>query len=277
MKKILIFLFLSFYSCSESPKEIPLTIIHGLPLVDVEIQGQHLQLILDLGSHFSSLSREALDQVHLTKVDKTTQSTDIYGQKFSYPVFSADKIQIGNYLFGYLEFNESPSFNSEFESQTPAELTCGKIGRELFLDKILFIDRRGGKTIVEDAHLSKMIDPRKFSEGEWIEANFELEKEKGIILRLTTDKNEMKELILDTGANLSLIDDRTSLKASIDLSAEKREVGLLLSDGIFLGTFPFHPYDFTDLGFQGILGFDFFDSYLVCIDFVNKKLFLKDY
>lgn len=256
---------------------IPIKVLHGLPLVNVNIQGHALQLILDLGSHSSSLSKEVMGEVQLTKIEKKTHSMDAYGKKLTHPVFSSSKVLIGNYLLPYLEFNESKAFNADFESQTPKVLTYGKIGREPFLDKVLFIDRKRELCIVDRAYSDRKVDPRKYHKGEWIETNFNLDKGMGISLCLMTDSVGEKELILDTGSNMSLIDKSSSPQAPIDLRNETERISLKLNNGVSLGTFSFYPFDFTSAGLQGVLGFDFFDHYMVCIDFLNKKIFLKTY
>lgn len=218
-----------------------------------------------------------MGEVQLTKTEKTTRSMDAYGKKLIHPVFSSSKVRIGNYLLPYLEFNESKGFNLDFEPQTPKVLTYGKIGREPFLDKVLFIDRKRELCIVEKAHPNRKLDPKKYKQGEWIETEFNLDKGMGISLCLITDSVGRKELILDTGSNVSLIDKSSSLQVPIDLRNEIEKISLKLNNGVSLGTFSFYSFDFTNAGLQGILGFDFFDYYMVCIDFLNKKIFLKTY
>jgi hypothetical protein len=82
----------------------------GLPIIDVNIQGHTLQLILELGAHFSGLTKEAIEKVHLRKEVKTTHSMDVFGNKCIRQGFSTSKIFIGNYPFPYLEFNALNDF-----------------------------------------------------------------------------------------------------------------------------------------------------------------------
>lgn len=256
---------------------IPIKILHGLPLINVNIQGHKLQLILDLGSSSSSLSKEIIEKIQLAKLDKTTNSMDAYGKKSIHPVFCSSNVLIGNYLMPYLEFNESKSFNDDFESHTPKILTYGKIGRESFFDKVLFIDRKQELCVVDQACLDRKVDPRKYKQGEWIETDFNLDKGRGISLCLLTDLGREIMLILDTGSNISLINEKFSPQPPIDLRNKPEKISLKLNNGVFLGTFSLYPFDFTSAGLQGILGFDFFDHYMVCFDFLNKKMFLKSY
>lgn len=71
---------------------------------------------------------------------------------------------------------------------------------------------------------------------------------------------------MDTGSKISLIES-SLLQTSLDLRSETKKLSLKLDNGISLGTFPFYPFNFTNTGLQGILGFDF----------LNKKIFLKNY
>jgi hypothetical protein len=218
-----------------------------------------------------------MKEVQLTKVEKSTNSIDVYGKKSTDPVFISSKVLIGNYSLPYLEFSESESFNADFESQTPKILTYGKIGREPFLDKVLFVDRKRELCIVEQAYFNQKVDPRKYDKGEWVETDFSLDKGMGIILHLMIDSMGERKLILDTGSNISLIDKSSSQQVPVDLRNETEKLSLKLHNGVSLGTFSFYPFDFTNAGLQGILGFDFFDRYMVCFDFLNKKMFLKGY
>lgn len=275
---ILIFIFCSWRFPRKEPSQaIPIKVIYGLPIIDVNIQGHTLQLILDLGAHFSGLSKEAIEKVQLIKKLKTTKSMDVFGNKFVHQVFGASKILIGNYLLPYLEFNELDNFNDDFGDSTPKTLIYGHIGREPFFDKVLFIDRKKQLCMVEKAYFGQKIDLKKYHPGKWIEADFTLDKELGIRLSLTVDSKDEKELILDTGSNLSIIDKNSLFKKTFNINDEKEEMALKLPNGTSLGMFSFYLLDSSNAGLQGILGFDFFDHYMICFDFLNKKVFLKKY
>ncbi|MEK7339703.1 MAG: retropepsin-like aspartic protease [Candidatus Rhabdochlamydia sp.] len=262
-----------FFKKENQQQVIPFKVLHGLPVVDVNIQGHTLQLILDLGAHFSSLSKESIKKVPLFKLSKTINRMNIYGQKTTNPMFSASQVFMGSYLLPYLEFSESMGSSPDFELEPPKVLTYGSIGREPFLNKVLFIDRKQKVCVVDLAHLNQKIDPRKYFQGEWIEADFNLDQGTGISLCLITNSGEKKEFILDTGANFSAIDKNSLSKLPIDLRNQTENISISLCDGTSLGTFPFYPLNLSEAGLQGILGFDFFDCYLICIDFLNKKIF----
>lgn len=251
--------------------------MYGLPVIDVNIQGHPLQLILDLGAHFSGLSKEAIEKVQLIKELKTTNSMDAFGNNFVHRVFSTSKVLIGNYLLPHLEFNEINDFNDDFGDPTQKTLIYGHIGREPFLDKVLFIDRKNQFCVVEKAHFSKKIDLEKYHPGKWIEADFSLDKGLGIKLNVIIDSKEKKELILDTGSNASIIDKNCSSEEPFSLNSKKEEMSFTLSDETPLGKLPFYFLDCSKARLQGILGFDFFDHYMICFDFLNKKVFLKKY
>lgn len=254
---------------------IAFDVLHGLPLVEVKIQDQKLRLILDLGAHFSSLSQKAIAQVPLTKTAKKIRSMNGYGQSTEHEVLGASNVTVGNYFLPYLEFNTTHPSN-EFEQDTPKVLTYGTIGRELFLDKVLFINRKKKLCIVDQAVIGKKANLKKYHSGDWIEADFNLSKELGISFFLITGSGT-KELTLDTGSNISLINDITLPKSSIDTRALTKSLSLKLSNERFLGTVSFYPFNFSDTGLQGILGFDFFDQYMICLDFLNRKIFFKPY
>ncbi|HEV3269264.1 MAG TPA: hypothetical protein VGZ69_01280 [Candidatus Rhabdochlamydia sp.] len=254
---------------------IPIKIAYGLPVINVNIQEHEIQLMLNLGAHFSALTKEAIEKIQLNKELKTTNSMDIFGKKTIHRVFSACKILIGNYLLPYLEFNEIADFNEDFGDQIPKTLIYGHIGREPFLDKVLFIDRKKQLCMVDQAYFNQKMDPEKYHPGKWIEANFILDKGLGISLSLTINSEDKRDLVLDTGSNISMINDN-SLKP-FNFNDKKKEMSLKLSDGSSLGMFSFYLFDSSSAELQGILGFDFFDCYMVCFDFLNKKVFLKKY
>ncbi len=261
----------------ESSNIIPIKTIHGLPTIDVNVQGHTLQLILDIGAHFSGLIKETIKTIPLKGTPEITNSTNVFGEKFTRRVFYASKVSIGNYLLPYLEFNELTDFNEDFGDLESKAVIYGHIGREPFLDKVLFIDRRKQICVVKQAYLNQKTDLEKYYPGKWIEADFALDKGSGIILNLDIDSQKRKAFILDTGSNVSVIDKNYSSKEPFSLNSKKEEMSFTLSNGTSLGKLPFYFLDSSKVGLQGILGFDFFDHYMVCLDFLNKKVYLKKY
>ena len=260
-----------------SPQLMPIKVAYGIPLVKVNIQGYLIDLVLDLGAHDSSLTRDIIKKTGLKNLKEMTRSVDIYGKISTHQLFSSSKTLIENNLFNNMVFIESKNFNSDFEPNTPQILTSGRIGRKPFLNKILIIDRRRELCLIEQAHLGRKVDPRQYEQGDWIKVQAHLDKGIGVNLRLITDSGEVKNFILDTGSNVSLIDRKNSPQVPIDFFSKVEQISLKLDKNIPLGTFSFCPFNFADIGFDGILGFDFFDHYIVCIDFVNREIFLKSY
>jgi len=252
-------------------------VLYGLPLVDLNIQGYVIPLILDLGSHTASLNKDIIEKTKIAKTAKMVNSLDVYNKTFTSPTYISSKSLIDKYLLTDLEFVEMEGYNAEFESGTPEILTYGKIGREPFLDKVLFFDRKKEICIIDQAYAGKKTDPTKYHAGDWMETDLKLNQGIGISLCLLIDSSERKEFILDTGSNISLINTGSVLKVPINLRNESIIVPLKLNNNTLLGLFSFYPFDLTNMKFDGILGFDFFDHYLICLDFPNKKLFLKKY
>jgi hypothetical protein len=84
-----------------------------------------------------------------------------------------------------------------------------------------------------------------------------------ICINLLTDRG-MKKFVLDTGSNRSLIQ-----KSSSDANEVKVDFELFGRRRCIAFDFP------AELPFDGILGFDFFDDYPMCLDFSNQILYIK--
>ena len=243
-------------------------------MIDVTIEGQTFELLLDLGTYSSALSEEIIEKVKLNKEPNYARTIDLFGKKSSYQGFNLYKILVGNYLLPHLEVNR---LEEKWEDSTSKRLTHGHIGRKPFLDKVLLIDRKNQCCKVKSARVGKKPKLEKWQPGQWIEADLILDEELGIVLNLMIDSNEKKKLILDTGSNLSMLNEHSSFKKTISLKDKKEKMTLSLLNGTALGVVSFYLFDSSNTGLQGILGFDFFDHYIVCIDFLNKKVFLKQY
>ncbi len=256
---------------------IPIKIIEGLPFITVHLNGQKFGLLLDLGARDSTLSEEIITNCGLTKTEKTVNSMDVYGTRSTKPVFSSSNIYIGNYFVPQLNFSTLPQFDFSTSSLIHGPLKVlnnGFIGRTPFLEKVLLIDYKNELCIIYPSDSRKKTDPRKYEQGEWIELDFQLKTGLGIDLCLLINSEKTDKIILDTGANASVISNSLT-KVPIDLSSEDANLSIKLNNGTCLGTFLFHPQDLTNPGLNGILGCNFFSKYVVCIDFPNEKIFLK--
>ena len=251
--------------------------LYGSPLVKTKVNGHEVSLVLDLGSFFSSLDSKSISNAKLKETEGAHNSRGIYGDKKSKKIFKVPEVLINNIIFKNITFFESAGCDSETEKSIPRELTYGRIGREPFLNKILFIDRKKEKCIVETSYPNKNINPEKFDKGIWIESDFNLEKGIGIVLSVIIEHLGLKRLVLDTGSNVSILDKKGIPKLPLTFCEDGGTAELKLKNGESLGSHDFLYYDLSEVELQGFLGFDFLQHYMVCLDFLNKKIFFKKY
>lgn len=82
-------------------------------------------------------------------------------------------------------------------------------------------------------------------------------------------------MLLDTGTNFSFVNQDLLEIQPLNIQQKPQMIPLSLLDGTFLGILPFYPLNLSAAGVDGMIGFDFFDKYAVCIDFPHQTIFFK--
>ena len=281
---LLVFFALFLTSCSsaklqktdsQSVFQIPVyfPICINAPVVKVNIEEQELLLALDLGSnaHLKLIGR-ALDQLKNKELVGVSRSTDIKGNRYEEPVYKIPYFRLGSLtvsdavageenLFFIQEGSRVGKWHDHLRIQDQINKIDGRIGGGLFssfkyvcyfdMSRLIFCM---GPSLDQITNNYPVVD---FMKGKF-------EVVDGLIcLNILTDRG-MKKFMLDTGAQRSLIQ-----KSSMDGKWVTVDLGRL-------GQRRFFAFDIPEqMPFDGILGFDFFEDYRMCLDFSNQTIYIK--
>ncbi|MEM7175619.1 MAG: aspartyl protease family protein [Chlamydiota bacterium] len=273
MRDIFLSLLLStflLHGVEQEPVEIAIEVSHGIPFVSLQINDAHYLLILDSGAEKSRLSEEILACHSLVETGNTITLVNVYGTLSASQIYVADQISVGNFALEKCEFAADFTDKNRLDSNSLPELRRGLIGRECFRDKALAVDRRRRKCLVA-AHSDQLISHYQNEVEEWIKLSFTLED--GVTLKLK-DQGVVKRFLVDTGCNYSLIHDDAVELQLLTTRLESIAFPIEIDSGEFLGEHSFLKANLSPIGFDGIIGFDFFDRFLVIFDFTTNELFL---
>ncbi|MBC8954698.1 hypothetical protein [Xenorhabdus sp. PB62.4] len=266
-----------------APLELPISWDKfSSPLITLEFDGKVHSLMLDTGSSTGlHLSKEIANDIKSLKfTGQKRRSTNILGEAKEDAQFIIKNVTVNGEPFHNIEGAEFAPWGVTLTGkETPPEYSV--IGLGFFHDHRFLIDYGRMKLTVidKDTNLNSWIDP------DWVEVPFQLSDE-GLILTVEVG-GKKRDLVLDTGSTISIIkSDRvpnpqdtvtcssiypaltdekcTFIPMEISHSKNKDKIYAMKLDNI--------DASFTK---DGLLGGDFFKKHAVLIDFVQKKLFLR--
>lgn len=272
---ILSALFLCLLSCtqihqgsSSSQSSIPiyLTSICSAPLLEVTVEKVPLILKLDLGASCElMLKKRALDLIHSKNFLKNAVGYDIQGNQYLQPKFELIDFHLGSFVFETVTaIEENPFFVKEGsklfgknKARTDREFATvdGRIGARFFSSSAIFLNLKHSQFSIaktfEEFSLTPIFETPIFLEN-------------GLIsIELLTEYGK-KRFILDTAASASLANASSFPKSRINII--DGSIGK-----VYLRTFAF-PTSLNE--YDGILGLDFFNKAMICIDFQKRKFYI---
>ncbi|MGC1879219.1 MAG: hypothetical protein WA347_03185 [Rhabdochlamydiaceae bacterium] len=256
-----------------------------IPCLQAEIEEIPFLAKLDMGyDGVLSLPKHLLQQLTHKCHSGTILFASIKGKKYENSVFTIPKLNIGNLVLanlpveeGDLEFERDISFgtNTDLESSD----VLARIGWRAFVGTVFLIDLRRSiaiccdslETLRENGYPLEQFVSTDFLSGEQF---MEFEADIG---------NRLVKCLLDTGCTLNLIhapsgasnatDGELVEFGSIDFTDPLPSIALSIS-GRHLGPCIFHKTQLP-FGAQAIVGVDFLETQVICIDLVNNKLYLN--
>jgi hypothetical protein len=267
----------SFYSFT-------LTEANGrIPCLQAEIEGIPFSAKLDIGyDGVLSLPKHLLDQLTYKCDAGTALFGGIRGKKYETPVFTIPRLYIGDLTLidfpaeeSTLEFERDTSLRTK-KNINPSDIMA-RIGWEAFLGTVLLIDLSRSVAICCDS--VETLNEKGYPTEQFVSTDL-LPSEHLVGFEANIDDRRVK-CLLDTGCTLSFI--HTHSVESDDASKEPdfRSVDFdnppppaMLSIGEHhLGPCTLHKMQLP-FGTEAIVGIDFLETQIVCIDFINRKLLL---
>ncbi len=250
-----------------------------IPCLKAEIEGVPFLARLDLGySGVFSLPKSLLEQLTHKSDEGTVLFASIKGKKYESRVFTIPRLNIGDLALVNFPAKED---NLEYERDTilrtnkdleVSDVTA-RIGWEAFLGTVILIDLHRGIAICCDS--LQTLKEKGYPLEQFISTNF-LSDKQFIEFEADIDNRKVK-CILDTGCTLNLIQnpstDEKSEFGSVDFDNPLPPTTLRIG-GRDVGPCTFYKTRLP-FGAEAILGVDFLETQMICIDLINNTLHLS--
>ena len=279
-----------FYLCNFNIHRIPLNFysFHNKPLMKAEIEGVKYSLLVDTGSSNDlGIHEKKINKIFKKQFLDTKSLMDLKGDVYSVKRFLVPSASIGNLSIKKVTIQEETSSFFEnagllwTDSLNPVshnkkyECIDGSIGRSIFFDWVSFFNFRD-QVIFLTTNINEM--KKNCNINQFISVPLIINKY-GINITLETDFG-MKRFILDTGANLSVLQESQITKENAKEIFPGRWqciTNQLKTESHDFGNWPFWLYEFCpEAEFDGILGVDFFKKHLIIFDFQNQTAYICD-
>ena len=250
-----------------------------LPIIEVEIEGQNIPVILDLGFTGNlELFPATLSRIKKKKYKETVETTNFTGARFQKKSFSIPKLSINGLAFKnptVLEALHEEEADLRFSSKDkPSTNIKGSVGWQTFEKANLLIDCKNN--IVAFFSDIKKLDEFGYPLSIFTETDLIVENSL-LRIKAITDKGSI-QCCLDTGASWNTFNGPVKEGLSLTewiLSDENR---------YYIEQFKIGNKDFANQPFctipiklptyvQAILGMQFFEDNVVALDFKNKKAY----
>jgi hypothetical protein len=256
-------------AAADRPTVVPISLQGNFAVVTVNIDGNDVRLVFDSGDSVSvALSQAVLDRIKATPSGETSKGMDPKGNLIEYHKYNLRRIQIGAAIF--------TDVIGELDAHDPS-YQATQVGQEGFLGTALF---KGYKVVVDYPHQRMTLMP---PDG----ATDQPSSCKGSAVPFSTEwhgepatevETDLGRLVVwwDTGSPTSLISKRFVQKARPSLSGDTVVSNQFTFGGTEYGPFELEIADLSlPPGFDGFIGYNFFASHIVCLDFPGRRLLIQ--
>ena len=255
---------------ASSPVVVPLTLRSHFLIIVVKIEGVDVPLLFDSGDQSTLvLHKSVFDHLKATPTGETYKMTDAKGNVIASPMFRVPHVRIGR-----VEFRD---VSARVDAHDPS-YQATQVGQDGFMGTGLF---KSYEMIFDYRHRIITLVPRNAGEDvsaacHGTEVPF-LPKWGGEpATDVDTDLGPMT-VWWDTGSPTSLLSEAAVEKTRAPL----HDGNTLTTTRLTFGGADFGPGRFLvmemapDLGFDGLIGYNFFARHVVCMDFPGKRLFIR--
>lgn len=280
MIKKIIFLILCLFSALAKSDEFVWKINFdgklNIPHLNLNIDGKDIEVTLDTGGKEGLyLPLDFIDNiVDKIELSENKKSIDLSGNINITRSFIANNLVINSLIFKKVNVIEYKPWGLAISSNNEKEESDDfpAIGLGLFNQYVLTLNFPKSEIIISnDINLSL--------DNTWVELPFRLMDE-GLVIEMSDDYKNY-QMILDTGASLSMIKAQSLSPESIKIKDENSDyqfvelgVSYVSSDKVEAIILDSLPPEFQS---DGLLGIDVLQSHLIKIDFKNKKLWIKPF
>jgi hypothetical protein len=263
----------SAQEASESPaaagsaNEIPIELRENFPLLVATVDGIDVPLQFDLGNGSALvLQQSVLDLIKAVPTGESSKFQDPMGV-FESPMFKVARLQIGTAVFT----NVIAQLDVHSPSYQPAQ-----IGQKGFLGTGLL---KSYEVVLDYPRRTMTLVPRVSSESspgtcKGTVVPFSPKWHGEPVTEADTDLGRVM-LWWDTGAPTTLlrktiVQELRSQPAGDTVTTKRFTLG-----GTDFGPWQFEMWDVTLPGFDGLIGYNFFASHVICIDFPGNRIVIS--
>ena len=240
---------------------IPLEIVQGNALARAAVDRVPLKLGLDLGGLGAlSLKADAIARTGVTSLKRRISQTDALGNTAERRTFKVSRLEVGNGTFRDVVTHELDGY----AASGPGD---GQIGRDFLKQFVVVFDYPSRTVTLYSPHERKAAD--RACSGDLVPT---ISGPDGIIVSVATSDHGPLRMLWDTGASYSFV------KASV--AAERHlpiQGGTYLTRHFALGARDFGPLELVSLDLKepanvdGYIGYNFFESHVVCVDALGPQ------
>jgi hypothetical protein len=249
-----------------SPIRLPLTFIRSNAITTITVGGETVQAGVDTGGNALTLTKDVLISAGAIRQRATLDATDVFGHTEKKPTFRVPVVTIGGQTFKNMIAVEA----AENGERPPVP---NGIGRQFLSQFTVVVDYASAaltlwpSTVKNAARAncgSVSIPMQPTSEARLAVSEFD------------TPSGRLR-LLWDTGATYSMLPvtfaDKRQLPTIVHGASPKFWQANLLSAGHDLGAVEFVilPLQLPE-DFDGLLGRNFFDLHVVCLDYVRREV-----
>jgi len=259
--------------------EIPITFdSDGLPIIELNVNGSNHHVLLDLGSsegiHLPIAEIKNIPEIKYT--GNTVKSSNISGDIYEAKEFFIPSLKIQCLTFDHIKGVElNPWAASIGENRVHDTSEQIVVGLDLFKNKTLLLNYSDKVLIIK----SSEVKPLSLSITN--PTSYTLSKE-GLSIKVSSI-NASYQMVLDTGAS-STIFVANKVNPKEDIKSCEFDLGPNMECKVFESSLKILGYNFQSnallypiderFKMDGILGRDFFEQFVVEINFLNKTILL---
>lgn len=248
-----------------SANKIPIELRESFPLLVATVDGMDVPLQFDLGDGSPLvLQQSVLDHIKAVPTGESSKFQDAKGNVIESPMFKVARLQIGTAVFtdvvARLDVHD-PSYQA------------AQIGQKGFLGTALL---KSYEVVLDYPHRTMTLVPRVSSESssgtcKGTVVPFSPKWHGEPVTEADTDLGRVM-LWWDTGAPTSVLGRTFAQEVRSQPSGDTITTKRFTLGGTDFGPWQFEMWDVTLPGFDGFIGYNFFASHVVCIDFPGNRL-----
>jgi len=252
------------------PVVVPLRLAGHFPIVIAKVNGVDVPLAFGSGDSFPvRLEQSVLDRIKAVPIPGVTIGLDAKGNRLRSPKFRLSRLQLGDAVFN----DVIAELDVHSRTYHPP-----KVGQEGWLGTGLL---KSYEVVLDYPHRTMTLVPRAANDtaseqcrGAGVPFAVK-EQPTEPFTKADTDLGQLT-LVWDTGSGLSLVSQKVVQQGHVKASNEDVTTKRLVVGGTDFGPWQFKWMEMSlPPFFDGSIGYDFFATHVVCIDFPDKRVVIQ--